>query len=637
MMQNESATNHFDAINSPEDLRKLNLSELSEFCVELRQSLIEFAAKHGGHFASSLGVVELTSALHYVFNTPYDKIVWDVGHQAYAHKLITGRKGQFHTNRKQGGIGPFPNPEESEYDAFIAGHASVSISAALGMAVASKAQGEPDRQHIAVIGDGSLTGGIAFEGLNNAGVQKSNILVILNDNNMAIDENVGALKDYLTNITTSHTFNKLRDEIWDLMGKFKTLGTHAQNLAHTVETSLKSLVSQQSNFFESLNFRYFGPVDGHNIEHLTKILSDLKEIDGPKLLHVITKKGKGFKHAEDDPLKWHAAPGIFDAQSGEIEKKSSNAGKPPKYQDVFGETILELARENEKIMGITPAMPSGSSLNLMMKEMPQRTFDVGIAEQHAVTFSAGLAAQGIVPFCNVYSSFLQRSYDQLIHDVALQKLPVIFCLDRAGLVGADGSTHQGTYDMAFMRAIPHMVVSAPMNEIELRNLMFTATHYTDGPFSIRYPRGTGVTPDWKCSFETIPVGIGRTLVEGESIAFVTIGTIGNAVTEALIALKSEGYNPGHYDMRFVKPLDTSLLDSIFKKYDHIITVEDGCITGGFGSAVAEHALESSYKGSLNRFGIPDIFIDHATQEEQHTECGIDALGIVTRTLEILKK
>ncbi len=627
MMQKESSTHFFDSIDSPADLRKLSLKELPDFCDELRQSLIEYAAKHGGHFASSLGVVELTTALHYVFNTPYDKIVWDVGHQAYAHKLLTGRKNRFHTNRKKDGISPFPHPDESQYDAFIAGHASVSISAALGMAIASQVQGENDRQHIAVIGDGSLTGGMAFEGLNNAGVQKSNVLVILNDNNMAIDENVGALKDYLTHITASHTFNKLRDEMWDIMGKFKTLGSHAQNIAQKVETSLKSLVSQQSNFFESLNFRYFGPIDGHNIDHLCKILDDLKDIEGPKLLHVITKKGKGFKHAEDDPLKWHAAPGIFDAQSGEIEKSTSHEKKPPKYQDVFGATILELARQNDKIVGITPAMPSGSSLNLMMKEMPERTFDVGIAEQHAVTFSAGLAAQSMVPFCNVYSSFLQRSYDQLIHDVALQKLPVIFCLDRAGLVGADGSTHQGTYDIAFMRNIPNMIVSAPMDEVELRNLMYTAQHKPTLPFSIRYPRGTGITVEWQQPFELIEIGKGRVIRDGSDCAILSIGTIGNNVTQAISLLEQEGKNPGHYDFRFVKPLDTELLDSILNKFDTLITVEDGCISGGFGSLILEHAMQSQYKGSILRLGIPDAFIDHATQNEQYELCGIDPQGI----------
>ncbi|RKD20424.1 1-deoxy-D-xylulose-5-phosphate synthase [Pelobium manganitolerans] len=615
-------------INYPSDLRALDEKQLEEVCKELRAYIIDVVSVNGGHFAASLGVVELTVALHYVLNTPYDKLVWDVGHQAYGHKILTGRRGIFHTNRLYHGISGFPKRSESEFDTFGVGHSSTSISAALGMAVASHYKGEDDRQHVAVIGDGSMTGGMAFEALNHAGIENSNLLVILNDNCMSIDPNVGALKEYLTDISTSKSYNRFRDDVSAVLMKISELGPNAHEIVKKIEKGIKGTLLKRSNFFEALKFRYFGPVDGHDIHHLVKVLEDLKHIPGPKLLHCVTLKGKGYALAEKDQTKWHA-PGLFDKITGEIKKVVSEKPQPPKYQDVFGHTIVELAEQNDKIMGITPAMPSGCSLNIMMKAMPNRAFDVGIAEQHAVTFSAGLATQGLIPFCNIYSSFMQRGYDQVIHDAAIQKLPVVFCLDRAGIAGADGPTHHGAYDIAFFRCIPNMIVSAPMNEEELRNLMYTAQLKNHGgPFSIRYPRGKGVMVDWQRPFKEIEVGKGRKVSDGEDIAILTIGHIGNEAVKAIIDLNAEGYHPAHYDMRFAKPLDQALLSDIFKKFDKIITVEDGCILGGFGSAVVEFAADEIYKGQICRLGIPDLVVEHGEQHELWAECGYDSKAII---------
>ena len=615
-----------DNIQFPEDLKNLKSNDLPQVCDDLRQFIVDVVSTKGGHFGASLGVVELTVALHYVFNTPYDQLVWDVGHQAYGHKILTGRKDRFHTNRIYNGISGFPKRSESEYDTFGVGHSSTSISGALGMAVASNYKNEKNKQHIAVIGDGSMTAGLAFEGLNHAGIENSNLLVILNDNCMSIDPNVGALKEYLTDIATSHTYNKVKDDVWNLLGKVSKFGPNAQAIAAKLENAMKSALLKQSNYFESLNFRYFGPVDGHDVVHLSKILNDLKDIPGPKILHCLTKKGKGYEPAEKgSPTKWHA-PGLFDKNTGEIIKSTSTSPQPPKYQDVFGKTIIELAKENDKIMGITPAMPTGCSLGMMMKEMPDRAFDVGIAEQHAVTFSAGLATQGMVPFCNIYSSFMQRAYDQVVHDVAIQNLNVVFCLDRGGLVGADGPTHHGVYDMAYFRCIPNMVVSAPMNEQELRNLMYTAQLPNKGPFSIRYPRGKGVMVDWQTPFEEILVGKGRKVSDGNEIALVTIGHVGNFAQEAISELDT--YSVAHYDMRFVKPLDEALLHEVFKKHDKVITVEDGCIQGGFGSAIIEFMADHNYKAQVKRLGIPDIYVEHGTQPELWRECEYDKQAII---------
>ncbi|EKB50228.1 1-deoxy-D-xylulose-5-phosphate synthase [Cecembia lonarensis] len=613
-------------IDCPEDLKKFSKDQLVQICDELRQFIVDNVSVYGGHFGASLGVVELTVALHYVLNTPDDQLVWDVGHQAYGHKILTGRKERFHTNRIYGGLSGFPKRKESEYDTFGVGHSSTSISAALGMAMASKYKGDQRKQHVAVIGDGSMTGGMAFEAMNHAGVSDTNLLIILNDNCMSIDPNVGALKDYLTDITTSHTYNKVKDEVWNLLGKFSKFGTSAQEVISKVEGAIKSAVLKQSNLFESLNLRYFGPVDGHDVNHLVEILADLRDIPGPKILHCVTVKGKGYAPAENgNKTTWHA-PGLFDKVTGEIYKKTPSAPQAPKYQDVFGHTLVELAKENEKIMGITPAMPSGSSLNIMMKEMPDRAFDVGIAEQHAVTFSAGLATQGMIPFCNIYSSFMQRAYDQVIHDVALQNLQVVFCLDRAGFAGADGPTHHGAYDIAYFRCIPNMVVSAPMNEEELRNLMYTATQF-NGPFSIRYPRGQGVMPEWRTPMRKIPIGQGRIVKEGEEIAILSIGHIGNYAVTACEQLANDGLNPAHYDMRFVKPLDEDLLHEVFGKFKKVITVEDGCLMGGFGSAVLEWMVDQGYTAQVKRLGIPDAIIEHGDQLELHRECGFDPEGI----------
>lgn len=607
-------------INSPDDLKKLDERQLAQVCQELRDFIIDNVSVYGGHFGASLGVTELSVAIHYVFNTPEDQLVWDVGHQAYGHKILTGRRDTFHTNRKYKGLSGFPKRSESTYDTFGVGHSSTSISAALGMAEASKQKGK-NKQHIAVIGDGAMTGGLAFEAMNHAGVSNSNLLIILNDNCMSIDPNVGALKDYLTDITTSHTYNKFRDEIWKLLGKISKFGPNAQDIAAKVENSVKSLLLKQSNLFESLNLRYFGPIDGHDVNHLVDVMNDLKDIPGPKILHCLTVKGKGYDLAEKDQTKWHA-PGTFDKITGAINKKVHDQPQPPKYQDVFGHTLVELAGKDEKIVGITPAMPSGSSMKIMMDEMPDRAYDVGIAEQHAVTFSAGMATQGMVPFCNIYSTFMQRAYDQVIHDVCIQKLPVVFCMDRAGVAGADGPTHHGAYDIAYMRCIPNLVVSAPMNEEELRNLMFSASK-SGVPYSIRYPRGNGMMPDWKKPLKEIVAGTGRKVLDGEEVAILSIGHVGNFAETAARELKQEGLNPALFDMRFVKPLDEKLLHEVFNNFDRVVTVEDGCLMGGFGSALLEFAADHQYQVQVKRLGIPDEIIEHGDQPQLHAECGYD--------------
>jgi 1-deoxy-D-xylulose-5-phosphate synthase len=624
-----------EQIQLPADLRKLNEEQLQQVCTELRDFIIDVVSVKGGHFGASLGVVELTVALHYVFNTPYDQLVWDVGHQAYGHKILTGRREIFHTNRIYKGISGFPKRSESEFDTFGVGHSSTSIGGALGMAVASKLKGEPDRQCVAIIGDGAMTAGQAFEALNHAGGAGTDMLVILNDNCMSIDPNVGALKEYLTDITTSHTYNKVKDDVWNLLGKISKFGPNAQAIAQKVENAVKSALLKQSNLFESLQFRYFGPVDGHDVDHLVKVLRDLRDIPGPKILHTITKKGKGYGPAEaGSPTVWHA-PGLFNKETGEIIKVVPKSPQPPKYQDVFGHSIVELAEKNPKIVGVTPAMPSGCSLNIMMKAMPDRAFDVGIAEQHAVTFSAGMATQGLVPFCNIYSSFMQRAYDQVVHDVALQNLNVVFCLDRGGLAGADGPTHHGNFDFAYFRCIPNMVVSAPMNEEELRDLMYTAQLPDQGPFSIRYPRGEGVMTEWKTPFKAIKVGTGRKLRSGTDIAVLSIGHIGNLATKGIDRLEAEGYSVAHYDMRFVKPIDELLLHEVFSKFKHVVTVEDHGLHGGMGSAVLEFMGDHGYAAHVKRLAIPDTFIEHGTQAELYRECGIDAIAVVEAVKEML--
>lgn len=624
-------------INNPDDLKKLDRVELVALCEELRQFIIDNVSVYGGHFGASLGVVELTVALHYVFNTPDDQLVWDVGHQAYGHKILTGRRDVFHSNRIYGGISGFPKRKESIYDAFGVGHSSTSVSAALGMAVASKYQNQNSRQHIAVIGDGALTGGIAFEAMNHAGVSDADLLIILNDNCMSIDPNVGALKDYLTDITTSRTYNKLKDEVWNMLGKLSNFGKSAQEIVSKVENGIKSTLLSQSNFFESLNLRYFGPVDGHDVDHLVNIFNDLKNIKGPKILHCVTVKGKGYGPAEKgNATTWHA-PGTFDKITGEIHKKTYDKPQAPKYQDVFGHTLVELAKKNDKIMGITPAMPSGSSMNIMMKELPDRAFDVGIAEQHAVTFSAGLATQGMVPFCNIYSSFMQRAYDQVVHDVCIQNLPVNFCLDRAGFAGADGPTHHGAYDIAYFRCLPNMIIASPMNEAELRNLMFTAQlPRTELAFSIRYPRGQGVMPEWRTPMEEVKIGTGRKIRDGEEVAILTIGHIGNYAVEVCERLEKSGIEVAHYDMRFVKPIDEAMLHEVFSRYSKIITVEDGCLQGGFGSAVLEFMADNNYRAEVRRLGIPDKIVEHGEQIELHRECGFDPDGIQQAVMSLLE-
>lgn len=625
-------------INTPDDLKKFDIEQLPQIADELRDYIIEIVSKKGGHFGASLGVVELTVALHYVFNTPKDQLVWDVGHQAYGHKILTGRRDVFHTNRKYGGISGFPKRKESKYDAMGVGHSSTSISAALGMSVANRLKGEKDTQHIAVIGDGAMTAGLAFEGLNHGGVENTNMIVVLNDNCMSIDPNVGALKEYLTDISTSHTYNKVKDEVWNLLGKISKFGPNAQEIVARVENGIKHTLLKQSNYFESLNWRYFGPIDGHDAIHVTKVLQDMKDIPGPKILHCLTKKGKGYKPAEDgSTTTWHA-PGLFNKETGEIVKVVPKGPQAPNFQDVFGHTIIELAEKNEKIMGVTPAMPTGSSLKYMMEAMPERAFDVGIAEQHAVTFSAGLATQGLVPYCNIYSSFMQRAFDSVVHDVAIQDLHVVFCLDRGGLVGADGPTHHGAYDIAFMRCIPNMIVASPMNEEEMRNMMYTMQlDKNAAPYSLRYPRGAGVMPDWKKPMKEMKVGSGRRVKNGTDLAILTFGPIGNLAVDACNQLEEQGIHPAHYDMRFAKPLDEVMLHEVFAKFDKVITVEDGCIQGGIGSAILEFMGDHGYHAAIKRLGIPDRLVEHGTQAELYRECEYDAQAMVETAKKLLAK
>jgi len=618
-------------IDSPADLRLLDVADLPELCDDVRRFIIDVVSTNPGHFGASLGVVELATALHYSYNTPTDKLIWDVGHQAYPHKILTGRRDRFHTNRKINGISGFPNMSESEYDAFGVGHSSTSISAALGIAIANKIKGDSSKV-IAVIGDGALTGGMAFEGLNHAGIAKSDILVVLNDNNMAIDPNVGALKEYLLDITTSKTYNRFKDEVWNVLGVMNKMGPNYQRMAQKFEKAVKSTLLKRSNLFEALNFRYFGPVDGHDSIYLARVLKDMQSIKGPKLLHVITKKGKGYKPAEDNQTVFHA-PGLFNKETGERLKSTSDVVKPPKYQDVFGKSLVELAKLDESVVGITPAMPSGCSMTYMMDEFPERSFDVGIAEQHAVTFAAGLATKGIKPFCNIYSTFMQRAFDQVIHDVALQKLNVVFCLDRGGLVGEDGATHHGVFDIAYMRMIPGMVVSAPINEEQLRNLMYTGLKYNNGPFTIRYPRGEGVMPEWQTPMNVIPVGKGEKVKDGDSIAVLTIGHPGNFVKKAISLLSEEMQSKvAHYNMIFVKPIDEDILKEVGAKFKNVVTVENGTVVGGFGSAVTDFFNDNNYNVKVKKLGVPDRWIEHGTPEELHKICGFDAESI----LEVLK-
>jgi 1-deoxy-D-xylulose-5-phosphate synthase len=621
-------------IQSPDDLKGLLDEDLLSLCKELRQFIIDSACLNPGHLGASLGVIELTVALHRVFNTPYDKLIWDVGHQAYAHKIITGRKDQFHTNRRYRGISGFPKMSESPYDSFGTGHSSTSISAALGMAIASGLKGEADRQHIAVIGDGSMTAGMAFEAMNHAGASHANLLVILNDNGISIDQGVGALKEYLTDITTSRTYNRIKNEIWDLLGAMGKFGPEARAAIQKIENAVKTTLFKQSNFFESLNFRYFGPVDGHDLSHLLRILNDLKDIKGPKLLHVVTVKGKGFPEAEKNQTRFHA-PGFFDKETGAIKQNPDEKNGPPRYQDVFGETLLELARLNQRIVGITPAMPTGCSMNILMAALPERAFDVGIAEQHAVTFSAGLAAQGLIPYCNIYSSFFQRAYDQLIHDVALQHLPVVFCLDRAGLVGEDGATHHGAFDLSFLRCIPNLVIAAPLNEEELRNMMYSAQFHDTGPYVIRYPRGYGVMKDWRKPFQRIETGKGVQLKQGRQLAILSVGPAGNQALKLCHALEKEyGLSIACYHMRFIKPLDKEMLHGVFKNFDKIITIEDNAVAGGMGSAVLEFMADYNYQARVKRLGIPDRFVQQGSLQELYKECACDMEAMKKEVLHL---
>ena len=620
-------------INTPDDLKKIREEDLPALCAEIRQFIIEVISANPGHLAASLGAVELAVAIHYVFDTPADKLIWDVGHQAYAHKILTGRKELFTSNRKLNGISGFPKRSESEYDAFGTGHSSTSISAALGMAIASSLQDKKGIEHIAVIGDGSMTGGMAMEALNNAGVSQANLLVILNDNKIAIDKSVGAIKEYLLDITTSRSYNRFKDLVWKIMGGESKYGLNSRSIVKQIGNALKSTILKKSNLFEAFRFRYFGPTDGHDVIHLVKILRDLKHIPGPKLLHTITVKGKGMVNAEKEPTTYHS-PGLFDKKTGVINTEECTDKLSPKYQHVFGKTIIELAEMNDRIVGITPAMSTGCSLNMMMQVMPHRAFDVGIAEQHAVTFSAGLAAQGMIPFCNVYSTFMQRAYDQVIHDVALQKLHVVFCLDRGGLVGEDGPTHHGAFDLAYFRTIPNMIIASPLNEVELRNMMYTAQLDETGTISIRYPRGRGVLTDWKIPFQKLEIGKGQKIKNGTDIAIVTIGHVGNFAIAASEKLLREGIDAAVYDMRFLKPIDEILLHEVFSKFKKVITVEDGTIIGGLGSAVIEFMNDHKYIASVLRLGIPDKFIGQGSPEELYRLCGFDAEGIakVAKTL-----
>ncbi|WP_118951595.1 1-deoxy-D-xylulose-5-phosphate synthase [Taibaiella helva] len=631
----ELKTPLLDQILLPADLRELHPSQLPRVCEELRSFIIETVSRNGGHFGASLGTVELTTALHYAMDTPYDQLVWDVGHQAYGHKILTGRRALFETNRKYKGISGFPRRAESIYDTFGTGHSSTSISAALGMAIAARQKGELNKQHIAVIGDGALTAGMAFEALNHAGVSDTNLIIILNDNRMSIDSNVGALTTYLTRLTLSKTYNKLRTQVSRALDQLPFFEASSRDILSRAKSRVKNLMSEQANFFEALNLRYFGPVDGHDVLTLTDLLQSMRSIPGPKLLHVVTTKGKGYQPAEQEQTLWHF-PGIFDKETSKIHKPAVVSAQPPKYQDVFGHTIVELAGSNEKIVGVTPAMLSGSSLKLMMEQMPDRTFDVGICEQHAVTLSAGMATQGMKVFCNIYSSFMQRGYDQLIHDVVLQKLPVIFCLDRGGLVGEDGATHHGVFDIAYSRCLPGIIISAPMNEAELRNLMYTAQlPHIDQPFIIRYPRGQGVLPDWRRPMEQVEIGTGRIIREGVDIAILSFGHPGNFASDACDLLEKEGIYPAHFDMRFVKPIDEQLLHHVFKRYRKIITIEDGSKIGGLGTAVLEFMAEYKYNAQVRILGVPDRIIEHGKPQELFQECAYDVAAIVATVNSML--
>ncbi len=625
-MTKETSHNLLDTIEYPEDLRKLDVNRLPEVCDELRQDIINELSSNPGHFGSSLGVVELTVALHYVYNTPYDRIVWDVGHQAYAHKILTGRRNAFSTNRKLGGIRPFPSPQESEYDTFTCGHASNSISAALGMAVAAERKGEKDRHVIAILGDGSMSGGLAFEGLNNTSSTPNNLLIILNDNDMSIDRSVGGMKQYLFNLTTSNRYNQLRFKMSKILFKLGLLNEDRRKALIRFGNSLKSMAAQQQNIFEGMNIRYFGPIDGHDVKNVARVLKDIKDLQGPKILHLHTVKGKGFEPAEKHAAEWHA-PGRFNPDTGKRIIADTN-GMPPLFQDVFGHTLVELADQNERIVGVTPAMPSGCSMNILMDIMPNRAFDVGIAEGHAVTFSGGMAKDGLQPFCNIYSSFMQRAYDNLIHDVAILQLPVVLCLDRAGLVGEDGATHHGVFDMAAMRPIPNLTIASPMDEHELRRLMYTAQLPGKGAFVIRYPRGRGSLTDWRCPLEEVPVGKGRKLKDGTDLAVISIGPIGNAAIQAIReAEEKSGKSIAHYDLRFLKPLDEELLHEVGQHFNQIVTVEDGVINGGMGSAVLEFMADHGYTPHIRRIGVPDDFVEHGTVAELHHLCGMDKEGI----------
>ena len=613
-------------IQYPEDLRKLSVDELPQLCHELRQDIVEEVAVNPGHLASSLGVAEITVALHYVYNTPEDRIVWDVGHQAYGHKILTGRRDKFCTNRKLGGIKPFPSPEESPYDTFACGHASNSVSAALGMAVAAKLEDKKDRHVVAVIGDGAMSGGLAFEGLNNVSSSPNDLLIILNDNNMSIDRSVGGMKQYLLNLSTNETYNALRFKASRWMNRKGMLGDDRRKGLIRLSNALKSAIAHQQNIFEGLNIRYFGPFDGHNVKELVRILRQIKDMKGPKLLHLHTQKGHGYAPAEKDVTTWHA-PGKFNPDTGE-RLVDNDPNKPQKYQDVFGHTLLELAQQNPKIVGVTPAMPSGCSMNIMMKEMPERTFDVGIAEGHAVTFSGGMAKDGLLPFCNIYSAFAQRAFDNIIHDVALLNLNVVFCFDRAGLVGEDGPTHHGAFDLAALRPIPNLTIASPMDEHELRRLMYTAQLPDKGPFVIRYPRGGGVLQDWRCPLEEVKVGTGRKLKDGSDVAVLSIGPIGNNVTEAIDSIKeSSSLSVAHYDMRFLKPLDEQILDEVGRKFKRIVTVENGVRKGGLGSAVLEWMSDHGYHPEVVRLGLPDKFVEHGKVCELQKIVGLDPEAI----------
>lgn len=621
-MEHNTSYKFLDKIDSPDDLRKLPVEVLPEVCKELREMIIDELSRNPGHFGSSLGVIELTVALHYTFSTPYDRIVWDVGHQAYAHKILTGRRDRFCTNRKLNGLAPFPSPAESEYDTFTCGHASNSISAALGMAVAANLKNESDRHIVAVIGDGSMSGGLAFEGLNNASATPNNLLIILNDNNMAIDRSVGGMKQYLLNLHTSEGYNRFRNAMSKQMMKWGLLTDERKNAIIRFNNSLKSLLMQQQNIFEGMNIRYFGPIDGHDTLSLIKVMNEIKDMNGPKILHIHTTKGKGYKPAEECATEWHA-PGRFDKETG-IRIKPAAEGMPPLFQEVFGNTLLELAQANSRIVGVTPAMPSGCSMNIMMREMPERVFDVGIAEGHAVTFSAGMAKDGLMPFCNIYSTFMQRAYDNVIHDVAIQKLNVVMCLDRAGLVGEDGATHHGMFDIAYMRIIPNLTVAVPMDEHELRKMMYTAQLPDMGPFVIRYPRGRGMITDWKCKLEAIPVGKGRLLKEGKDLAVISLGPIGYRAAKAIERVEQEsGISVAHYDLRFVKPLDTEMLEYIGKNFKKVITIEDGILAGGAGSAVMEFMSDHGYDTKIIRMGLENHFVQHGSVNELYKICGLD--------------